>query len=208
MTVSFATSCYLEELLFVVLSSLSWKYKNISVFATAWHFPFKNGNIEKQDKVGSRCKKSQEEHPRNGQSRNTSFPIINEECITQVFEEIEGRVAEKIAQEFSRTESRILGALSKLEEFLVNPQVRTQSGTIPGTSRNTGVENQEPHGYRSQNDPHPEMGSSVYQSHTSVDSDPEEAPHTILKKKQECNLLFWKCNEICFSCEFFSLERN
>ena len=31
----------------------------------------------------------QEKHPRNGQSRNTSVPRINEEYITQVFEEIE-----------------------------------------------------------------------------------------------------------------------
>ena len=36
----------------------------------------------------------------------------------------------KLSQEFSRTESRILGALSKLDEFLLNPQTRTLSGTV------------------------------------------------------------------------------
>ena len=66
-------------------------------------------------------RETQEEHPRNGQSRNTSVPIINEEYITQVTEEIESRVTKKLSQEFSRSESRILGALSKLDEFLLNP---------------------------------------------------------------------------------------
>ena len=72
---------------------------------------------------------TQEEHPRNGQSRNTSVPRINVEYITQVSEEIEGRVTQKLSQEFSRTKCRILGAMSKLDDFLLNPQVRTRSGT-------------------------------------------------------------------------------
>ena len=59
----------------------------------------------------------QEENPRNGQSRNTFVPKNNEEYITQVFEEVEGRVTKKLSQEFSRTESRFLGALSKLDEY-------------------------------------------------------------------------------------------
>ena len=48
----------------------------------------------------------QEEHPRNGLSRNTSVTRINEEYITQVYEETEDRVTKKLSQEFSRTESR------------------------------------------------------------------------------------------------------
>ena len=82
---------------------------------------------------------TQEAHPRNGQSRNTSLPRINEEYITQVSKEIEGRVTKKLSQEFSSTESRILGTLSKLDEFLFNPQIRTDSGTVPETFRNTNV---------------------------------------------------------------------
>ena len=124
-------------------------------------------------------RETQEEHPRNGQSRNTSVPRINEEYIKQVSEEIEGRVTKKLSEEFSRTESRILGALSKLDEFLLNPQIRTHSGTVPGTFRNTNVENQEPNEDCSQNDHHPEVRPSVCQSRHSIDSDPDEAPHRI-----------------------------
>ena len=120
---------------------------------------------------------TQAEHPTNGQSRNMSVPRINEEYITQVSEEIEGRVSEKLSQDFSRTEFRILGALSKLDEFLLNQQIRTHSGTVLETFRNTNVENQEPNEDRSQDDPHAEGGSSVFQSRHSIDSDPDEAPH-------------------------------
>ena len=128
------------------------------------------------------------EHPRNGQSRNKSVPRINDEYITQVFEEIEVRVAKKLSQ-FNRTESRILGALSKLDEFLLNPQIRTHSGTVPGMFRNTNVEKQEPNGYRSQDDPHPEVGPAVYQSRHSIESDPDGAPHTHDKVITETALL-------------------
>ena len=103
-------------------------------------------------------RETQEENPRNGQSRNTSVPRINEEYITQVSEQIEGRVTRTLSQEFSRTESRILGALSKLDEFLLNQQIRTQFETVPGTFRNTNVENQGTNEDDSQGDPHPEAG--------------------------------------------------
>ena len=82
-----------------------------------------------------------------------------------------------MSQEFSRTESRLPGALSKLDEFLFNPQVRTRSGTVPETFQNTNVENQEPNEDRSQDDLHPEVGPCVYQSRHLIDSDPDEAPH-------------------------------
>ena len=54
--------------------------------------------------------------------------------------------------------SRILGALSKLEEFLLNPQVRTCSVVVQGTSRNANSENRETHGDRSIDDPYPKWG--------------------------------------------------
>ena len=66
-------------------------------------------------KLAAVTRETQEEHPRNGQSRNTSVPRINEQYITQVSEEIEGRVTKKLSEEFSRTESRIFCALSKLD---------------------------------------------------------------------------------------------
>ena len=101
---------------------------------------------------------TQEENPRNGQSRNTSVPRINEEYIPQVSEVIEVRVSKKLSQEFSRTESRILGALSKINEFLLNQQIRTHSETVSGTFRNTNVENQRTNKDDSQSDLHPEAG--------------------------------------------------
>ena len=114
--------------------------------------------LRNKRKLAAVIRELQEENPRNGQSRNTSVPRINEEYITQVSEQIEGRVTKKLSQEFSRTESRILGALSKLEEFLLNPQVRTHCGTVPGTFRNTNMENQGTNEDDSQSDPHPETG--------------------------------------------------
>ena len=66
-----------------------------------------------------------------GQSQNTFVPGMTEKYITRVSEEIEGRVTKKVSQEFSRTVSLNLGALSKLDEYLLNPQVRTCSRTAP-----------------------------------------------------------------------------
>ena len=45
-------------------------------------------------KLAAVDKETHEEHPRNSQSRNTSFPKTNEDYITQVSEEIEGRITE------------------------------------------------------------------------------------------------------------------
>ena len=135
--------------------------------------------LRNKRKLAAVTRETQEENPRNGQSRNTSVPRNNEEYITQVSEEIEGKVTKKLSQEFSRTESRILGTLSKLDEFLLNQQVRTHSGTVPGTFRNTNVENQGTNEDESQSDPHPEVGSSVCQPRHSIDSDTCEALDTM-----------------------------
>ena len=140
--------------------------------------------LRNKRKLAAVARETQEKNPRNGQSRNTSVPRINEEHITQVSEKIEGRVIKSLSQEFSKTESRILGALSELDEFLLNPQIRTHSGTVPQTFRNTNVENQEPNEDRSQDDPHREVGPFVYQSRHSNDSDPDEAPHNFKKKTE------------------------
>ena len=97
--------------------------------------------LRNERKLAAVTRETQEEHPDNGQSRNTSVPRIDEEYITQISQEIENRFTKKLSQEFSRTESRILGALSKLDEFLLKPHIRTHSGTVPGTFRNTDVDN-------------------------------------------------------------------
>ena len=146
------------------------------------------GTLRNKRKLAAVTRQTQEEHPKNGQSRNTSVLRINEEYITHVFEEIEGRVTKitkKLSQEFSRTESRILGALSKLDEFLLNIQIRTHSGTVPGAFPNTNVENQGTNQDDSQSDPHPEVGPSVCQSRHSIDSDTDEALDRHVEEKSE-----------------------
>ena len=67
------------------------------------------------------------EHTWNCQLQNTVDPKTVQEYISQVSEEIEGRVTSKLSEEFSQTEPRILGALSKLDEFFLSPQLRTCS---------------------------------------------------------------------------------
>ena len=115
--------------------------------------------LRNKRKLAAVTRETQEENPRNGQSRNTSVPRINENFMTQISEEIEGRVSKKLSQEFSRTESRILGALTKLDEFLSNQQIHTHFETVPGSFRNTNVENQGTNEDDSQSDPHPEAGN-------------------------------------------------
>ena len=98
------------------------------------------------------------EGSRGSRGRNVLDLELTQDYISQVSEEIEGRVAKKLSKEFNKTVSRILGALSELDEFLLNPQARTCSVAAHGTSRNSNSENRETHGDRSPNDPYPEVG--------------------------------------------------
>ena len=81
-----------------------------------------------------------------------------EDYIAQVSEEIEGRVTKKLSQEFSRAENHILGALARLDDFLMHPLIQGHSGTTPEASRNVFSINQGTNEYDSQSDPHPEAG--------------------------------------------------
>ena len=76
------------------------------------------------------------DHPRNNRAWNTNSFRIQEVYITQLSEKIEGWLTKKLSQEFCRTESRILGALSKLDEFLLSLQAWVHSGPVPETSLN------------------------------------------------------------------------
>ena len=98
------------------------------------------------------------ESTRNSRRQSTLDPDLTQDYISQVSEEIEVRVTKKLSKEVSRTESRILGALSKLDKFLLNPQVRTCSVAVPGTSRNNNSENRETTGDRSSDNPAPKRG--------------------------------------------------
>ena len=118
------------------------------------------------------------ESTRNSKGQSTLDPDLTQTYISQVFEEIEGRVTIKLSKEFSRTESRILGALSKLDEFLLNPQVRTCSVAVPGISRNGNSGNRETIGDRSSDNPCPE--ARPFSRHSGQINSPEAEidPHT------------------------------
>ena len=135
--------------------------------------------LRNKQKLAAVTRKTQEEHPRNGQSQNTSVPRTNEEYITQLSEEIEGRVTKNLSQEYSRTESRILGTLSKLDEFLLNQQIRMHSGTVLQTFWNINVENQGTNEDDSMSDPHPEAG--LFRSQTTQNSGQEVGPYSLLQ---------------------------
>ena len=80
------------------------------------------------------------ESTRNSRVQIALDPESTQDYISQVSEEIEGRVTKKLLKEFSKTESRILGALSKLDEFLLSPQVREHPGTaIQETGKPLGI---------------------------------------------------------------------
>ena len=99
-----------------------------------------------------------EENPRSNMAQNSGAPRSQEDYITQVSEEIEGRVTKRLSKEFSRTENRFLGALAQFDDFLMNRLLLGQSGTTPEPTRNTTHNNQRTNEDGSQNDPNPEAG--------------------------------------------------
>ena len=125
------------------------------------------------------------ESSRSSRGQNVLDPELTQDYISQVSEEIEGRVTKKLSKEFSKTESRILGALSKLDEFLLNPQARTCSVAVPGTSRNNNnnSEKRETTGDRSLDDPCPEVGYFPHHSGQLNSPDTENYPHSIVRLK-------------------------
>ena len=109
-------------------------------------------------KLAALNKENCEENPRSNMAQNSGAPRSQEDYITQVSEEIEGRVTKRLSKEFSRTENRTLGALAWLDDFLMNPLLPGHSGTTPEPTRNTTRNNQGTNEDGSQNDPHPEAG--------------------------------------------------
>ena len=70
-------------------------------------------------KLAALNKENCEEHPRSNLAQNSNVPRSQEEYITQVSEKIEGRVTKRLSNELSRTGNRILGALARLDDFLM-----------------------------------------------------------------------------------------
>ena len=81
------------------------------------------------------------ENTRNSQSQTTLDQETPQEYISQVSEEIEGRVTKKFPEEFSGMDSRILGALSQLDDFFEptsSDLFRSFSGNIHDPIQKTG----------------------------------------------------------------------
>ena len=134
------------------------------------------------------------ESTRSGRTQSILDPELTQDYISQVSEEIEGRGTKKLSKEFSRTESRILGALSKLDEFLLNPQVRTCSVAVPGTSMSGNLENQGTNEDRPSDDPGREVEFS------SPHFGEETNPHTYTKvfTNGKYQILDWVCQAVCY----------
>ena len=123
-------------------------------------------------KLAALNKENCEEHPRSNLAQNSSAPRSQEDYITQVSKEIEGRVTKRLSKEFSRTENRILGALARLDDFLMNPLLPGYSGATPEPTRNALSNNQGTNEDDSQNDPHPEAG--LFHGQTTRNTGPED----------------------------------
>ena len=117
------------------------------------------------------------ENTKNSESQNKIDPGRSQKYISQVSEEDEGKVTQLVCREINWTQSRILGALSKLDEFLLKPQGRTCSVAVPGTSSNIDSEYREPIGDRYLGDRCPIAMFSTHHSNNPNDSEQEATHH-------------------------------
>ena len=140
--------------------------------------PSRMAILRNNRKVAAVNRDSQVEYLRKNLSWHTNVHRVNEDYITQVAEERDGRVTKKLSQDFIRTESRILGNLWKPEEFRLNSQVRVQYGTTQDTSLKYNRETREYNEDRSQNDPHLELDTSVTRSSHFVNLDHDLVHHS------------------------------
>ena len=123
-------------------------------------------------KLAALNKENCEEHPRSNLAKNSNAPRLQEDYISQVSEEIDGRVTKRLSKEFSRTKNRILGALARLDDFLMNPLLQCHSGATPESSRNPLSTIQGTNEDDSQYDPHPEAG--LFHGEMTRNSGPED----------------------------------
>ena len=144
--------------------------------------------LRNKQKLATLNKKKCKKPPWSKLAQNPNVPRSQEIFITQVYENIEGRATKKLSKDLNRTESRILGALSGLDEFFLHPLIQGHSGSAPETSRNTLGTNQERNEDDFQSDPHPE--ASVSQSQTAQNSGPDDAYDSC-----DCN---WFSEQYCY----------
>ena len=98
-------------------------------------------NMRNKRKLAALNKENCEEPSGRKLTQNSNVPRSQEDYITQASEEIESRVTKKLSKEFSRTENRTLGALSRLDHFLMDLLVHGHSRTTPETSPNAYDQN-------------------------------------------------------------------
>ena len=132
-------------------------------------------------KLAALNKENCEGHPRSKLAQNSGAPRSQEDYISQVCAEIEGRVTRRLSKEFSRTENRILGALARLDDLLMNPLLPGHSGTTPEPSRNALNRSQGTNEDDSQNDPRPEAG--LFHGQMTQNSGPEDGHNTVPTSK-------------------------
>ena len=128
--------------------------------------------LRNKKKLAALNKENCEERTRSKLAENSNIPRSQEDYISQVSEEIEEKVTKKLPQEFSRTDNRILGALSRVDDFLMNPLIQGHSGTARETSRNTYSSNKGTNEDDSQSDFRPEAG--IFHNQTTQNSNPED----------------------------------
>ena len=132
--------------------------------------------LRNERKLAAINKENCEKHPRSNLAQNPNVPRSQEDYVTQVCDEIEGRVTKRLSKEFSRTENRILGALARLDNFLIKPLIQGHSGNAPETSRNVFSTSQETNEDDSQSDFHPEAG--IFNNQTTQNFGPEDDHYT------------------------------
>ena len=124
-------------------------------------------------------KDNQEGHLWTNQAQDTVF-ARKQDYMTQVSVETLGiQKTKKVSRELSKTETSILGAITKLDEFRRNQGARTYSAPIPKTSRKSNRENQGTNEDHSQNDIHPDVVLSLNQSFQDIqDINPGKTSYT------------------------------
>ena len=134
-------------------------------------------------KLAALNKKNCEDHPRINLAKDSNVPRSQDDYISQVTEEIEGRVTIKLSQDFSRTENRILGALAQLDDFLMSPLIQGHSGTAPETSQNVYSISQGTNGDDSQSNFHPEAG--LFNNQMAQNSGPQDGHDMVTGAQRE-----------------------
>ena len=138
--------------------------------------------LRNKGKLVALNKENCEELPRRNWAQNSNVPRSQEEYITQISEEIEGRVT-KLSQGFSRMENRILGALSCFVDFLKNLLIQGHSGNAREMSQSAYGSNQGTNEDDCQSDPHPEAG--IFQRQNTHNSGPEDGHDMVTRVHEE-----------------------